>query len=269
MAETPNNEETSEANLVTPSISRSYNYQDLEQQGVVKIKIRARKRTKEEREEKMADIATEKQRILADKVLQAQARSDKAAADLSKAQADAGSTTSMGSTGPIYVLDQDLEVLLRLVFDVKATEGHEVIEALEHATTTTWKRFMKLDDEDIDELSKAKSTNSSARVPISTKYKKELTSFRKMISEKKENKEPGANDISSYDPDEINDYYEDFSKKLRKTALAHMGPSTQAPTPTGMRPVKSKWEKALDNWNRGKHDKNQFPVLQDNAEFIT
>ena len=128
---------------------------------------------------------------------------------------------------------------------------------------------MKLDEEDIDELSKAKSTNSSARVPISTKYKKELTSFRKMIREKKDNKEPGAKDISSYDPDEINEYYEDFSKKLRNTALAHMGPSTPGPPPTGTRPVKSKWEKALDNWNRGKHDKNQFPVLQDNAEFIT
>ena len=87
-----------------------------------------------------------------------------------------------------------------------------MIEALEHATTTTWMRFMKLDHQDIDELSKAKSNNSSARVPISTKYKKELMSFRQMISEKKENNEPGAHNISSYDPDEINDYYEDFSK---------------------------------------------------------
>ena len=71
MAETPNKKETSEANLVTPSISRRYNYQDLEQQGVVKIKIRARKRTKEEREEKMADIEIENQRNLDDKVVQA------------------------------------------------------------------------------------------------------------------------------------------------------------------------------------------------------
>ena len=225
MAETPNNKkETSETNLVTPSISRSYNYQDLEQQGVVKIKIRARKRTKEEREEKMADLEIENQRNLDDKVVHAQARSDKAAAELLKAQTDAGSTTPSISTndGPVFVLDQDLEVLLRLVFDVRATESHEVIEALEHATTTTWKRFMKLDDEDIDELSKAKSTNSSARVPISTKYKKELMSFRKMISDKEENNEPGANKISSYDPDKVNDHYRDFSKNLRKTALAHI-----------------------------------------------
>ena len=92
------------------------------------------------------------------------------------------------------------------MFDVRATESHEVIEALEHATTTTWKRFMKLDDEDIDELSKGKSTNSIGRVPISTKYKKELMSFRKMISDKEENNEPGANKISSYDPDKVNDH---------------------------------------------------------------
>ena len=199
---TPNKKETSEANLITPSISRLYDYQDLEQQGVVKIKIRARKRTKEEREEKMADITAEKQRDLDDKVAQAQARSDKAASDLSNAQADAGSITPLVSIkdGPIFVLDQDIEVLIRLVFDVKATDSHEVIEALEHDNTTTWTRFIKLDDEDISELTKAKSNNYSARVPISTKYKKELMSFRKMIHENKDK------DISSYDPDEINDY---------------------------------------------------------------
>ena len=132
---------------------------------------------------------------------------------------------------------------------------------------TTWKRFMKLDDEDIDELSKQARNN--VRAPIATKFKKELMSFQRMITERKENKEPGARKISSYDADEIIEYYEDYSKKLQANAISHLVLPASAMAPVTIRPVKSKWEKSLNNWTREKHNKAQFPVLHNNSEFIT
>ena len=70
----------------------------------------------------------------------------------------AANGTPVGATIS-YVLDQDLENLLRAIFNVKATESHEVLEALEHDHMTTWKRFIKLDDRDINELSKHARNN--------------------------------------------------------------------------------------------------------------
>ena len=119
---------------------------------------------------------------------------------------------AVGNNVVTYVLDQDLEDLLRAVFDVKATQRHEVLEALEYDHMTTWKWFMRLDDEDIDELSKHARNN--VRAPIAKKYRRELMSFQRMIAERKENKVPGAKDISSYNARDIDDYYEKHCSEI-------------------------------------------------------
>ena len=48
-------------------------------------------------------------------------------------------------------------------------------------------------------------TRSSIRATFATNYKRELMSFQRMTTERKENKEPGAKDISSYKADNIDD----------------------------------------------------------------
>ena len=176
------------------------------------------------------------------------------------------------ATNITYLLEQDLEDLLRSYFIVKPADTHEVLEALNHDNTIAWKRFIRLDDEDINALSQHTSARSgSNRAPIATKYKKELMSFRGMISERRENIIPGAKDISSYDVGDIEDYYNKHAKDLQANTISQvvtLSPaSTLAPTPP--RYVKSKWEKELDNWTRGKRDKTQFPILHDNSEYIT
>ena len=44
---------------------------------------------------------------------------------------------------------------------------------------------------------------------------KQLMSLQEMIEERKTNMEPGAKDITTYDPDDIEDYYDIHYKSLR------------------------------------------------------
>ena len=86
---------------------------------------------------------------------------DALAADV-KAKASVLATSTAASTAPTignsnttgtaitHVLEKDLEDLLRAVFDIKPGTNHEVLEALEHAGITSWRQFMKLQDQDID-----------------------------------------------------------------------------------------------------------------------
>jgi len=73
---------------------------------------------------------------------------------------------SVGSNATTYVLDQDLEDLLRSVFDVQSTDNHEVLEALSFSHTKTWTNFMKLVDEDVEKLSRSVPIIEYHTVPV-------------------------------------------------------------------------------------------------------
>ena len=62
---------------------------------------------------------------------------------------------------------------------------------------------MKMEDEDVDKLTKYAPSNASNRAQIATNSKRELLSFMKLITERSENKDPRARDISSYNAKDI------------------------------------------------------------------
>ena len=155
------------------------------------------------------------------------------------------------------------------MFDVQGTGSHENSGTTKfYDNVKTRRQFMKLDDEDIDELAKDAPSRSSIRATIGTKHKKELMSFQRIITERKENKEPGAKDISSYNVDDINDDHDRHSKSLQLKAISQPAPAMAPGIPLKLY-TKSESEKELDNWTRGKRDKTQFPVLKDNNEYLT
>jgi len=100
-----------------------------------------------------------------------------------------------------YVLEQDLEDLLRAIFGVEYGRGHEVLEALAYANITTWRHFTSLLAEDVDRLSihtPARShmfTRSRIRASLATRYKEGLMLFLGMINRRMEYMIPGAYDI--------------------------------------------------------------------------
>ena len=129
---------------------------------------------------------------------------------------------------------------------------------------------MKLDDEDIDELAKDAPSRSSIRATIGTKHKKELMSFQRMITERKENKEPGAKDIKFYNIDDIDDYYNKHSKSLQlKVTQSQSTAAAVAPAVPPKPYSKSDTERELDNWTSAKRDKTAFKVLKDNNKYLT
>ena len=76
---------------------------------------------------------------------EAKAVSDQAALLIARSEGSATAPTPVATGGTptvttaiTYILEQDLEDLLRSIFDVKAA-NHEVLEALQHANITTWK----------------------------------------------------------------------------------------------------------------------------------
>ena len=85
----------------------------------------------------------------------------------------------------------------------------------------------------------------------------------RMIPERCENNDTKARYITSYNGDDINDYYLNRNRHLQNDANT----STQAPPQA--KHGKSEIENALDNWNRGKIDKTAFPVLRDNNHYLT
>ena len=120
----------------------------------------------------------------------------------------------------------------------------------------------------MEDLSKrSPDRGSNAREPIGTRFKIELMSFMRMITERCDHNNPKARDISSYNGDDIIEYYLNYNRHLQNNASTQsQASSTQA---VSNMYVKSVTEKALDNWNRGKRDKTAFPVLKDNNHYLT
>ena len=219
MVKTPQKDKpTGKVSIVTPSISSMLTrFAPV----IPRKKVRARlkketkERIKEERRKNMTDTAAQVA-ALATAVQVAVAQTG-TVSTITPGLAVAGgigtvvnSNASPEATTSIisYVLKQNLDNLLRSVYDVQGTDSHEALEALSFANVKTWRQFMKLEDEDIDNLTKQAPTRSSIRATIVTNYKRELMSFQRMTTERKENNDPGAKDISSYKADDIDDYYD-------------------------------------------------------------
>jgi hypothetical protein len=155
-----------------------------------------------------------------------------------------------------------MEDLLRSVLEVKDTDSHEVLEALSFSNPRIWLDFMKLEDKDVEDLSKsAPIRGNNARASIGTRL--ELISFMRMITKQCENKDPRASDISSYNAKDIQQYYYEHKKNLQIKVLQGT-PTASATTMVSNRHVRSESKKAIYNWNRGKRQKTAFPVLRDN-----
>ena len=108
---------------------------------------------------------------------------------------------------------------MRAVYEVQNSDNHKVLEALNFEDVKTWRKFMKMEDEDIEELTKSATSNASKRVPIATSSKRELVSFMRLITERSENNDPRARDISSYTAKDIEQYYYEHKKSLQLKAL--------------------------------------------------
>ena len=54
---------------------------------------------------------------------------------------------------------------------------------------------MKMEDEDVEELSKYAPSNASNRAPIMTSSKRELMSLMRLITERSENNDPKAREL--------------------------------------------------------------------------
>jgi hypothetical protein len=98
-----------------------------------------------------------------------------------------------------YQLEKDLEDLLRSVLNVEDTDSNEVLEALNFSNTRTWTGFMKLVDEDVEDLSTSAPVrgDANARATIGTRHRRELMSFLRLIDKRHKGKDPRAMDIKS------------------------------------------------------------------------
>ena len=99
---------------------------------------------------------------------------------------------------------------------------------------------MKLDNEDVEDISKSTSVRgNNARAPIGgTKFKKELISFMRMIAERCDNNDPKARYISSYNANNITEHYLTHIWHLQNSANT----SIQVQAPSQARYVKSETE---------------------------
>ena len=80
---------------------------------------------------------------------------------------------------------------------------------------------MKLDHEDVEDLTKSASIRgNNARAPIGTKFKKELISFMKMMTERCDNNDLTARDIGRYNADNITEHYLNRIRHLQNNANA-------------------------------------------------
>ena len=66
---------------------------------------------------------------------------------------------------------------MRTVFEIQNSDDHEVLEALNFDNVKTWRKFIKMEDEDEEELTKSAPSNNSNRAPVTTSTKRELMSF--------------------------------------------------------------------------------------------
>lgn len=162
----------------------------------------------------------------------------------------------------MYILDKDLEDLLRNIFAIRNDDNnHELLQALSYDSITSWKMFRRLQQDDIETLTKG---ITRGRAPIGKSIMTQLKVLLRYIREKIEQKEPGARDIDSYDPDDFEEYLDDYFLSKRNLAIAN--PATM-PTPSTSSNVKSRTEKALDSWERKRNNKTNFEILREDSKY--
>eukprot|EP00531_Pseudo-nitzschia_arenysensis_P008891 CAMPEP_0116125882 /NCGR_PEP_ID=MMETSP0329-20121206/6042_1 /TAXON_ID=697910 /ORGANISM="Pseudo-nitzschia arenysensis, Strain B593" /LENGTH=1908 /DNA_ID=CAMNT_0003619941 /DNA_START=154 /DNA_END=5877 /DNA_ORIENTATION=+ len=161
-----------------------------------------------------------------------------------------------------YVLDEDLETLLREIFCIKDDDNnHELLKALQDQSITTWKMFRRLQPDVIESLTKQAG---KSRVTISKNLRVELRILGEFIREKSKLTSEDGRKIEAIVPDEFDLYLEQYTDTMKTAAASNEADIPSAPSG---RNVKSRTEKALDNWEKKKHDKTSFEILKDDAKY--
>ena len=157
------------------------------------------------------------------------------------------------------------EQLLRDMFEIEQHEDHEVFESLEYSGITTWRRFKRSNQEIIQELTKDARQNK--RVTIGKYYIHQLKVLLDMVHAKmKENFDYGS-DINSYSIDEIEKYTFQYIEQ-KKDDSGIVPPSNDSNSYQRTTHVKSRTEKALDNWEKKRPDKTKYEVLRVDSQYL-
>ena len=163
-----------------------------------------------------------------------------------------------------------LEALFSELFDWPENErNHEVKEALACIHAFKWSQIIRLQEEDIQELTKRDRGNQ--RVPIGRHNKRQLIVLTQMIRENITDGHADARNIDTYTRDKFVAYEFAYSA-ARRTQTLDVTASTTAMNPTEQRlnqfrPTKSDAEKQLEAWQRLRPDKNDFEVLRNDGSY--
>ena len=177
-----------------------------------------------------------------------------------------------GDKGAAYAspFEPKLEELFRGIFGWSENEpDHEVKEALDYIHVVKWAQLARLQEEDIQELTKHDRGNQ--RVPIGRYSKRQLIVLTKMIRENIKAGHADARNIDTYTVDKFLDYEFAYSD-ARRTQTLDVAASTTVMNPTEQRlnhfrPTKSDAEKQLEAWQRLRPDKNDFEVLRNDGSY--
>ena len=162
-----------------------------------------------------------------------------------------------------YIMDKDLEDFLRDCFGVRDEDkDNEILQSLHYDGITSWVRFRRLHPDMVESLTK--NANRS-RVQISKSARMELCVMIQFIRERIDTGYPEAKDIRTYDAEEFEEYLDQHyrTKQLNAVTQGISVPNNY----TGGYKSKSKTEKALDNWEKKKHDKSNYEILRDDSKY--